>query len=144
MDLLAQLQEDMKTAMKAGEKERLTVIRMLISDVKTVDLMPGKPTPQQAVEAYAKKLRKSMEEYEKLGRPEQVEQLKREIAVVDKYLPQRLSEEDTAKLVDEFLASSPFTEKQAGQATGAFVKAHGAQVEAAIVNRLIRARLSGK
>jgi hypothetical protein len=46
MYLLARLQEDMKTALKAGQKDRLLVIRMLISDVKNVDLMPGKPSPQ--------------------------------------------------------------------------------------------------
>ena len=53
MDLQSKLQDDMRAALKAGQKDRLQVIRMLLSDVKTVDLMPGKPTPQQAVEAYA-------------------------------------------------------------------------------------------
>lgn len=144
MDLLARLQEDMKTAMKAGEKERLTVIRMLISDVKNVDLMPNKPTPQQAVEAYAKKLRKSLEEYQKLNRPEQVQQLQREIAVVEEYLPKKLDEAQTAKLVEEFLATQSFTEKQAGQATGAFMKAHGQQVEPGIASKMIREKLAGK
>lgn len=144
MDLLARLQEDMKTAMKAGEKERLTVIRMLISDVKNIDLMPNKPTAQQAVEAYAKKLRKSVEEYQKLNRPEQVEQLQREIAVVEQYLPKKLDEAQTAKLVEEFLATQTFTEKQAGQATGAFMKAHGAQVEPGIASKMIREKITGK
>jgi len=43
MELLQRLQEDMKTAMKSGEKARLSVIRMLLSDVKNIDLAP-KPT----------------------------------------------------------------------------------------------------
>ena len=38
MDLLSKLQEDMKIAMKAGQKDRLLVIRMLISDVKIIDM----------------------------------------------------------------------------------------------------------
>ena len=67
MELLNRLTEDMKTAMKSGQKERLGVIRMLLSDVKNIDLMPNKPTAEQTVEAYAKKLRKAMEEYEKVG-----------------------------------------------------------------------------
>src|SRR5262245_57605042 len=104
MDLLARLTEDMKTALKAGEKERLSVIRMLLSDVKNIDLDPKKPTAEQAVEAYAKKLRKSQEEYQKIGKTEQVEQLKRELAVVDGYLPKKASREETEKLVDVFLA----------------------------------------
>lgn len=144
MELLTKLQEDMKTALKAGQKDRLSVIRMLISDVKTVDLMPGKPTPLQAVEAYGKKLRKSLEEYEKLNQAEQIQKLKFEIAVVDEYLPKKASEEETAKLVDVFLGQNTFTEKQAGQATGAFMKTNAGNVEAAIVSKLIRAKLAGK
>jgi len=143
MDLQTKLQEDMKSALRAGQKDRLQVIRMLLSDVKNVDLMPGKPTPESVVEAYAKKLRKSVEEYQKLGKPDTVAQLKAEIAVVDEYLPKRASAEETEKLVEAFLAGKPFTEKQAGQATGAFMKAHGAAVDAGLASAAIRKRLAG-
>src|SRR5256885_2166864 len=78
MSVLTKLQEDMKTAMKSGQKERLGVIRMLISDVKNIDLAPKKITEEEAVAAYGKKLKKSIEEYEKLGKPAQSEQLKKE------------------------------------------------------------------
>src|SRR2546421_12930694 len=98
MDLLARLQEDMKTALKSGQKDRLQVIRMLLSDVKNIDLMPNKPTAEQAVEAYGKKLRKSVEEYEKIGRSDEVAKLKAEVAIVDEYLPKNASTEDTARL----------------------------------------------
>src|SRR2546423_1649694 len=95
MDLLARLMEDMKTALKSGQKDRLMVIRMLISDVKNVDLAPKPTTPEQAVESYAKKLRKSAEEYEKLGKPQEVTKLRQEIAVVEEYLPKKASPEQT-------------------------------------------------
>lgn len=144
MELLARLQEDMKTAMKSGQKDRLGVIRMLISDVKNIDLMPSKPTPQQVVESYAKKLRKSLEEYDRLGLKEQADKLKFEIGVVEEYLPKKASEEETAKLVDAFLAANTFTEKQFGQAMGAFMKAHGAGLDAGSASKLIRAKLAGK
>src|SRR5947209_12221572 len=123
MDLKQKLQEDMKAAMKAGQKDRLQVISMLLSDVKNVDMAPKPTTPQQAVEAYAKKLRKSAEEYEKLNKPAEVDQLKAELAIVEEYLPKKASPEETARMVDEFLAKNSFTEKQVGQATGMFMKA---------------------
>src|SRR3954462_6047423 len=103
MDLLTRLQDDMKAAMKKGEKDRLGVIRMLISDVKNIDLMPNKPTAEQVVEAYAKKLRKSQEEYQKLGKPAGADKLKGEAGIVDEYLPKKASAEETEKLVDAFL-----------------------------------------
>jgi hypothetical protein len=144
MDLLSQLQNDMKIAMKAGEKNRLGVIRMLISDVKNIDLAPKPLTAEEAVAAYAKKLRKSQEEYQKLGRTAEVEQLKFELGVAESYLPKKASAEDTAKLVEQFLAQNSFTEKQVGQAMGAFMKAHGAQVEPGMANQILRASLAGK
>ncbi len=144
MDLLGKLTEDMKTAMKSGQRDRLSVIRMLLADVKNIDLSPKPTTAEQAVEAYAKKLRKSKEEYEKIGRPDEVTKLNFEIGVAEEYLPKRAGPEETEKRVDAFLAANPFTEKQAGQATGAFMKAHGSTVDPALVNPLIRKKLAGK
>ncbi len=144
MELLAKLQDDMKTAMKAGQKDRLQVIRMLISDVKNIDLLPNKPTAQQAVEAYNKKLKKSLEEYEKIGRADEVAKLKSEIAVVEEYLPRKLSKEETEKLVDAFLAENSFTEKDVGKAMGAFLKLHAGNVDGGVVNPILRAKLAGK
>lgn len=144
MDLLAKLQEDMKIAMKTGQKDRLTVIRMLISDVKNIDLLPNKPTPQQAVEAYNKKLKKSVEEYEKIGRTEEVAKLKSEVAIVEEYLPKKATKEQTEAMIDAFLAQNAFTEKDVGKAMGAFLKQHGQEVDGAIVNPILRAKLAGK
>ena len=144
MDLATRLHEDMKAAMKAGQKDRLSVIRMLLSDVKNIDLDPKKPTAEDAVAAYAKKLRKSLEEYEKVGRPDEAAKLKGEIAVVEEYLPKKASPEETERLVETFLAGKTFTEKQVGQAMGAFLKAHGGQVDPAMANQILRRRLAGK
>jgi len=144
MDLLAKLQEDMKIAMKTGQKDRLQVIRMLISDVKNIDLLPTKPTAQQAVEGYNKKLKKSLEEYEKLGRVEESAKLKSEIAIVEEYLPKKLGKDETEALINDFLAQNAYTEKDVGKAMGAFLKLHGTNVDGGVVNPLLRAKLAGK
>ena len=144
MDLQTRLTEDMKTAMKTGQKDRLAVIRMVLSDVKNIDLMPSKPTAEQVVEAYAKKLRKSAEEYEKVNRPDEVAKLRGEIAIVEEYLPKKASAGDTEKLVEEFLAKNAFTEKDFGRAMGAFMKAHGSQVDPGQANQVLKQKLAGK
>ena len=141
MELLPRLQEDMKAALKSGDKNRLGVIRMLLSDVKNIDLAPKPTTAEEAVAAYAKKLRKSQEEYQRLNKPEEVEKLKYEIRVVEEYLPKKASREETEKLVDQFLAANSFTAKQFGQAMGAFMKAHGAQVDAGTANSILKQKL---
>ncbi len=142
MDILAKLTEDMKVALKAGQKDRLMVIRMLLSDVKNIDLAPKPTTAEQAVESYAKKLKKSVEEYEKLGKSDEVTKLRREIAVVEEYLPRKASAEDTERLVTEFLAKGGFSDKQIGQAMGAFMKAHGKEVDPGVANQLLKKKLT--
>lgn len=141
MDLLAKLQDDMKTAMKAHDKDRLGVIRMLISDVKNIDLAPKPTTAEEAVAAYAKKLRKGVEEYDKLGHKAEADKLRSELAVVEEYLPKKASPEQTAAWLDEFLQGKNFTTKQFGQAMGAFIKLHGADVEPSVVSGLLKTRL---
>ncbi|HVT88618.1 MAG TPA: GatB/YqeY domain-containing protein [Tepidisphaeraceae bacterium] len=142
MDLVSRLQEDMKAALKAGQKERLGVIRMILSDAKVADLK--KITPEEAVAAYARKLSKGIEEMTKYNKIAEADQMKSELAIVQEYLPKKASTDDTAKLVDEFLAKNSFTEKQFGQAMGMFMKAHGGQVDPAAANQLLKQKLAGK
>jgi uncharacterized protein YqeY len=73
-----------------------------------------------------------------------VSQLKKELAVEEEYLPKKASGADTEKLVDEFLGKNSFTEKQFGQAMGAFMKAHGGTVDPGQANALLRKKLAGK
>lgn len=141
MDLATRLHEDMKAAMKSGDRARLGVIRMLLSDVRNIDLDPKKPTAEQAVEAYARKLKKSLEEFQKLGKTAEVAKLQAEIAVAEEYLPKKASREETERMVDAFLAANSFTAKQMGQAMGAFMKQHGGRVDAGTVNQILKAKL---
>ncbi|MEM8873903.1 MAG: GatB/YqeY domain-containing protein [Planctomycetota bacterium] len=124
-DIQARLTDDMKTAMKAGEKDRLQVIRMLLSDVKNAD-MTG-VTPMEAVESYGKKLRKSVEEYKKYDDPDRVAALEAEYAVVEAYLPKKADATETRALVDAYLAENPAD--NFGRAMGGFMKAHGDRVD---------------
>ena len=144
MSLKQRLTDDMKTAMKSGQKERLQVIRMLLSDVKNIDLAPQPTTEEQAVAAYAKKLRKAAEEYQKIGKQTEVDQLHKELAIVEEYLPKKADTADTEKLVDAFLQGKTFTPQQLGQAMGQFMKAHGKEVDPALANQLLKKRITGQ
>jgi hypothetical protein len=117
---------------------------MLISDVKNIDLQTKKLTEEETVAGYGKKLRKSIEEYEKLNKAAEVAQLKSELAVVEEYLPKKASGADTERLVDEFLSKNSFTEKEFGKAMGMFMKAHGAAVDPSQANAMLKQKLAGK
>ncbi|HEX8342475.1 MAG TPA: GatB/YqeY domain-containing protein [Tepidisphaeraceae bacterium] len=144
MALLEQLQADMKQAMKAGEKQKLGVLRMLINEVQNADLQASKPTPQQALEAYAKRLKKNADEFDRIGRADEVSKLREEITLTESYLPKKLGRDETEQRIDAFLAANTFTEKQFGQAMGALMKAHPGELDAAVASPLLKAKLAGK
>ena len=143
MSLIDRLTADMKAAMKAGDKPRLGTIRMLLSEARTADLQKPPSTPEKMVAAHHKRLVKAREEYEKLGKSEEVAGLDAEIAVADEYVPKPAGGGETASLVDAFLAEhAEFGKGDVGRATGMFMKQHGGAVDAAAANARMREVLS--
>ena len=135
------IQEAMKAAMKAGQKQRVSVLRMLIAEINNACLA-GKEAAG-AVVAYGRRLEKSIAEYDKLGKADQVEQLKAEHAVVSEYLPQKLSDEELQALVDKAVAEEGLESmKDVGRGMKAIMSTHGPQVDGQKVMALLKQKLS--
>ena len=121
------IQSQMMTAMKAGDKNRTQVLRMVLSEIKKVEADKPDADPQGAVTAYAKILRKTMGEMEKLNQPERVKQLQSELVIVEEFLPKQLDDATLLEIVDKTLATlGPLTKKDQGRAMGAVMKAAAA------------------
>lgn len=109
------LEQDMKAALKAGDQARLSTIRMMRSQIlleKKKDASRTTLTDDQVTTvlgSYAKKLRESAAEYEKLGRSGEAAKIREELAIVQGYLPQQLSESETRELVTATLAELGIT-----------------------------------
>ena len=99
------LNEDMKAALKGGDPARLSTLRMLRSAIlveKKKDVSISTLPDADAIRAfqsYAKKLKDSIAEYEKLGKKEEVATIRGELHVVEEYLPTMLSEAESRDLV---------------------------------------------
>jgi uncharacterized protein YqeY len=132
----------MIAAMKGGDKARTAVLRMVLSEIKAVEADKPDADPLGAVQSYSKKLKKTMAEMEKLNQPQQVAQLKAEIAIVDEFLPKQLDDAALAALVDQTLAAMPgVTAKDSGKLIGAVMKAAGGAADAGKVRALIQSKL---
>jgi uncharacterized protein len=99
------LNEDMKAALKGGDPARLSTLRMLRSELLlakkkdvSITTLPD-PDAIKAFQSYAKKLKDSIAEYEKLGKGEDVAKIRGELKVVEEYLPSMLSEAESRELV---------------------------------------------
>jgi len=103
MSIKDMLNQDMKAALKAGEKERLSVIRMAKSAILYAEKEKlHELDDDEIIEVLfreTKKRKKDIEEYERLGKTETVESLKKEIAILSSYLPQQLTDEEVEELV---------------------------------------------
>ena len=119
MSLVEKINEDMKSCMKAQDKEKLSVIRMVkgAMQLKKVELKKDL-TDEDVIDIIAKqiKMRKdSVIEFEKANRDDLALQYNKEIEILSTYMPEQLSREDVLKIIDEvFDKIKPTTQKQMG------------------------------
>jgi uncharacterized protein YqeY len=110
MSLKNQITEDMKSAMKAGEKDRLKVVRLIMAAIKQVEVDKRVELDDAGVLAVLEKMvkqrRDSIEQFEK-GQREDLAAIERaEIEVLKEYLPEQLSADEITALVDEVIAAT--------------------------------------
>ena len=110
MSLKNQITEDMKSAMKAGDKDRLKVVRLILAAVKQVEVDKRIELDDTAVLAVLDKMvkqrRDSVEQFEKGNREDLAAIERAEIAVLEDYLPEQLSADELAAMVDEVIAAT--------------------------------------
>ena len=99
------INEDLKNAMKEKDTFKLSVLRMLKSALQLEQIAKKHELDDNEIAAVLKKqvkVRKdSLEEYKKYDKTELVESLEKEIAILDAYLPEEMSEEEITNIVDE-------------------------------------------
>jgi len=103
--LIQRITEDMKTAMKAGEKERLSAIRMLRAAIKDKQIELGhEPSGDELLALIAKLVKQrndAAQQYAEGGRADLEAKEKREAEIYKAYLPEPLSEEEVTKIIQE-------------------------------------------
>ncbi|MEY8445121.1 GatB/YqeY domain-containing protein [Enterococcus ratti] len=147
MSLLSRLNDDMKTAMKAKDKESLQVIRMIKSSIQNEQIKEGHDLTEEeeltVLSREMKQRRDSLHEFEEAGRDDLAEKVKSEIAIVEKYMPEQLSEADIRQLVQKAITQTNASSvKEFGKVMGVIMpkvkgKADGSQVNA-IVKELLQ------
>jgi uncharacterized protein YqeY len=151
MSIHDDLRNELKDAMRAHDQDRLDVIRQVESELAVVRTAPGfkgevdDALYLQVITAYVKKMEKARKEYEGLGEraQEMVRKLGFEIEYLGRWLPRKLSEEDTRALVRQAIAELGITDpKQAGKLVGHLIKTSGKDLDGAVVNRLAREELA--
>ncbi|HTM28330.1 MAG TPA: GatB/YqeY domain-containing protein [Rhodanobacter sp.] len=148
MTLKQQLTEDMKTAMRGGDKDRLGVIRLMLAAIKQHEVDDRVEQTDAMVLATLEKMMKqrkdSVSQFDAAGRDDLAAIERAEIAVIETYLPAKLNEAEIdaliAAAIGETGASSP---RDMGKVVAAVKEKAAGRADMAVVSGKIKARLAG-
>jgi uncharacterized protein YqeY len=141
MSILEQVQADVRTAMKAGDRERAAALRMIVDSLQQ-DAKLGKGDEVAVLQRERKKRFEAADAYGEAGRAEQAGAESFEAELIEGYLPAQLADEELAELVDAAVAETGASEqKQMGQVMSALMPKVGGRADGKRVSAAVRERL---
>ena len=144
--LKERMSEEMKDALRAGEKVRLATLRLLSASVKNREVeLRRELTDEEFVEVVGREVKRrneAIEAYESAGREDLVAKETEERETLQAYMPAQLSESETDALVDEAIAETGASSvKELGKVMGYVMGKAKGRVDGAVVQRKVRERL---
>lgn len=139
--------EDLKLAMKAQDKEKLSVVRMVKGAIQMEELNKKHELNDDEVIAIISKQIKSRKEaiveFEKANRNDLVEQNQKEIEILNIYMPEQLSDDEINKIIDEaFSKINPTSERDMGKIIGSISPILKGKADMGNVSKIVKERLS--
>ncbi len=146
MSLKAQITEDMKSAMKAGDKDRLKVVRLILAAIKQVEVDKRIELDDAAVlsvlDKMVKQRRDSVEQFQKGHREDLANIELAEIDVLDNYLPEQLSDAELETMIDEAIsATGAESIRDMGKVMGQIKSKAAGRADMGAVGAKVKARL---
>ena len=145
--LLSSIQEEVKTALKSGEKFRASTLRLIVSALKLEEKNKAKAlTDNEALEILTKMIKQrkdSISQFETANRMELEEKEKDEIEIIQNYLPEQLSEEELSVLIKEVIKEiNAESIKDMGKVMGILKPKITGKADAGIASCLVKKLLS--
>ena len=146
MSLKERLAEESRAALKAGEKVRLSTLRLLAASVKNREVELRHPLDDdefvEAATREAKRRREAIEAYESAGREDRAAVEREELAVLQTYLPAALTDVEVDALIDEAVAETgAIGPGDVGKVMSAFMAAAKGRADGRAVQARVRSRL---
>ncbi|QHS22800.1 GatB/YqeY domain-containing protein [Virgibacillus sp. MSP4-1] len=148
MTLLDRLNNDMKEAMKSKDKQALSVIRMVKASIQNEAIKLGKDqlTEEEEMSVLSRELKQrndSLQEFKNAGREDLVEKINDELSVLQKYMPEQLSDEELTELVKDTIKTVGAESKSdMGKVMGALMPKVKGKADGSKVNQLVMEYLS--
>ncbi len=146
MSLKDTITEDMKSAMKAGAKDRLKVVRLILAAIKQVEVDTRAELDDAAMlgvlDRMVKQRRDSVEQFTKGDRKDLADIEQAEIAVIEEYLPEQMDDTEIDALINEvFSATGAETIRDMGKVMGAIKGRAAGRADMGAVGARVKSRL---
>lgn len=141
-----QILEDLKNAMKEQDKKKLSVIRMVKAAIQMEELNTKKElTDDEVISIIGKQIKtrkESIQEFEKGNRTDLIEQTNEEIAILNEYMPEQLSEEELEKILNKvFEEVNPTSNSDMGKVMGKLTPLIKGRADMSEVSKKVRERI---
>jgi uncharacterized protein YqeY len=148
MSLKEQIRSDMKTAMRAGEKDRLSTIRLLLAAIQTREIEAREDLSDgdvlQIVEKLIKQRKDSAKQYADAGRDDRAAQEESEAGQLQAYLPEQLSEAELTELLEKIMTETGASSmKDMGKVMAALREQAQGRADMGSLSALVKSRLNG-
>ena len=145
--MLDQLQEELKIALKAGEKAKMMGLRNIIGKIKAAQIDKGETLTNEEslkiLKTAAKQLKESRDQYRKGGRDDLAEKEAFELTLLEKYLPEQLSEEHIRQTVKNIVKNTGAGSMlDMGKVMGATMQELAGSADGKIVQKIVQEELS--
>ena len=142
--IIERLTEDMKAAMKSGDKLRLSTIRMLMSELKNAKIARGEDLTeadeQKVVASYAKKRKESIDTYSKSERQDMADKEQAEFDITVSYLPEQMSDAELKAVVQKHIDAAGGA-PALGQVIKAVMAEVGSQADGKSISSMVKEML---
>ncbi|MDB4939648.1 MAG: hypothetical protein JWO40_73 [Candidatus Doudnabacteria bacterium] len=136
---------DLKNAMIAKQQTELNTLRMLKARVMNEEIAKGKDFTDEdiipVIASEVKRRKDSVEAFTRGGRPELAEKEQAEISVLQKYLPEQISEDEVRKIVDQTLAGETLTAADFGKAMGLLMPKLKGKADGQLISKILKEKL---
>jgi uncharacterized protein len=147
MALTQRINEDLKAAMKSGNKLRLETLRMLRAQIiefekKGLDRPMNEDDEMSILMSASKKRKEAIEIFTKAGRMELVEQETKELEIISEYLPKQLSREDAEKIIENLIQQSGAASmKDLGKVMPIAMKELKGKIDSKVISEIVKQKL---
>jgi uncharacterized protein YqeY len=142
MSLRDELSEGIQRALRGSDKQRLSVLRMLLSELEIAETSGGEVDESAVVRSYARKLRKTADQYKELNLPDEARKAETELAIVEELMPRQMEPSEVEVIVARIIEENDYGPRDLGRVMKAVMAAHGDSVDGRLVQEIAQNRLA--